>query len=153
MQTYIWRTQTPRCQLANENSHNTSARLVKNNRPTGEGTAQGGQSRLFGGNYGRASARAPCASGSCSTNIGNWRQRDAFHAKRHSQQHQQWWRPSVGAIRGDTVGRLAVGPIPAAKSSIQNCVGKRLAVWPENSSRSPKAGEGKVSVAGIGYSF
>ena len=58
-----------------------------------------------------------------------------------------------GAIPGNTVGRLAVGPIPAAKSSIQNCVGKRLAVWPENSSRSPKAGEGKVSVAGIGYSF
>jgi hypothetical protein len=46
-----------------------------------------------------------------------------------------------------------MGGIRTAKSSIQNCVGKRFAVWPENSSRSPKAGEGRVSVADIGPLF
>jgi hypothetical protein len=40
-----------------------------------------------------------------------------------------------------------------AKSSIQNCVGRRFARWPENSSRSPKAGEGRLSVADIGPLF
>jgi hypothetical protein len=46
-----------------------------------------------------------------------------------------------------------VGGIRTAKSSIQNCVGKGFAVGPENSSRSPKAGEGRVSVADIGPLF
>jgi hypothetical protein len=46
-----------------------------------------------------------------------------------------------------------MGGIRTAKSSIQNCVGKGFAVGPENSSRSPKAGEGRVSVADIGTLF
>jgi hypothetical protein len=46
-----------------------------------------------------------------------------------------------------------MGGIRTAKSSIQNCVGKRFEVWPENSSRSPKAGEGRVSLADIGPLF
>ena len=59
---------------------------------------------------------------------GNWRQRDAFHAKRHGQQYQQWWRTSVGAVPGNTVGRLALGSIPAAEGSIQDRVGKGFSV-------------------------
>jgi hypothetical protein len=46
-----------------------------------------------------------------------------------------------------------MGGIRTAKSSIQNCVGKGFAVGLENSSRSPKAGEGRVSVADIGPLF
>ena len=37
-----------------------------------------------------------------------------------------------------------MGGIRTAKSSIQNCVGKRFAVWLKDPSRSPKAGEGGV---------
>jgi len=42
-----------------------------------------------------------------------------------------------------------MGGVRTAKSSIQNCMGKRFAVWPEDPGRSPKAGEGRVSLADI----